>query len=243
MINDFKTYENYFRHLAAINKRIKYFQAGDSEKIIASLKDLAEYPLLWMESPSFSHFDAGGLQTNIDGAIVIMDQANVDDYVAEAAIMDDVFDICQEIIAKMMVDAEDDLFDLNLSTVNLEPIESYIHDNGFGWRMTFNLSSAKDDCLTSEFHSEYTLEVESAPAGSTDLVLTLKAGTELIAGFQSDHFTLISSGPTNSIGSFRDLGGGRYWFRMSNDLDPGDELEFQFSAFGISSDIITIVIA
>ena len=127
---------------------------GDSERIISIQRSSIEYPCLWLESPDINVRDnkSDTIQADFRGALNIISNCATDDYEAQDAAMESNFQIAVEVISRMVRDrrgrSETPMFNLDLNSIQMLPINSMMIDNDFGWRVEFLLSNHLNICYT-----------------------------------------------------------------------------------------------
>jgi hypothetical protein len=155
-VESFVTYKNYFKDLSDKNKAIAFFVMGDSERIIGMQRSKISYPCLWLESPDISVKDnkSDNVQGDFRGAFNIISHAKTDDYEAQDSAMETNFQIASEVISRMVKDRrgrepDSPMFNLDLSSIVMLPINSMMIDNDFGWRVEFLINNNLNFCYDS----------------------------------------------------------------------------------------------
>jgi hypothetical protein len=154
-VNSFASYKEYFENLVAKNKALKSFYLGDSERIISKQRSEIEYPCLWLESPSIPFRDAksDNPQADFIAAFSILSNVATDDEAAQDQAMQDNFLIAIEVISRMIRDrrgrSDDPMFNLDINSIHMDPINSMMVDNDYGYRVEFKLNNNINLCYDS----------------------------------------------------------------------------------------------
>jgi hypothetical protein len=146
-VQSFETYKEYFKDLADKHKGINSFVMGDSERIIGMQRSKIAYPNLWLESPDISIKDnkSDNPQGDFKGALNIITNCKTDNYEQQDAAMETNFQLAVDVISRMIRDrigrSENPMFNLDLNSIQMMPINSMMIDNDFGWRVEFLLNN------------------------------------------------------------------------------------------------------
>ena len=118
---------------------IKDFVWGDSRRIIGKSRSELDYPCLFLEVPTFQLSDNFGNDRTgaARSAFSILINSEVDDWDKQNTIWNDTYKIGLRVLGQMMQDRKTNGFYFNINGVLIEPIQSFIVDNDYGYRFEF----------------------------------------------------------------------------------------------------------
>lgn len=147
-MNTPKSFADYFKNLVAnsatklgTNNTIQDFVWGDSRRIIGKSRSDLDYPCLFLEVPSFQLSDnfAADLTGSARSAFSILINSEVGDWEAQNEIWNNTYKIGVLVLGQMYKDRKELGFYFNLNGVLIEPIQSFIVDNDYGYRFEFQI--------------------------------------------------------------------------------------------------------
>jgi hypothetical protein len=149
----FQSTKNYFRQISQEHKLIQGFVHGEISQLRADVLSKQKYPLLWFGTPFIDIKDNGSAafgKAKSDFAILInapeqhLTEANRDEKweIAET--------ICMDIISRLKKDARAKLHTVDISELDMTPIDPLLIDNCIGWRIEFTLGRVIDICYNAE---------------------------------------------------------------------------------------------
>lgn len=148
MFTDFESYRNYFSNLASYHVDLAGFTYGGDDRVISDTRNEVEYPCLWLEPPSVDISDHLYNRTmKFNGAFVIMKNAEVGDFDAQNQIMQDMYLISTQVLARMIKDfqaAGANKVKIIENSLRMDPISTLFVDNDWGWRCEFTVSVDTD---------------------------------------------------------------------------------------------------
>lgn len=154
MISGYKEFVDYFRGLAEAHTTIADFVVGGSERILNRELSRITYPVMWLEHPDISPYYKGGANARFIGAFAILYNAPADDWEKEEADLDASLAICFSIINKMVEDAEEGRFHLDMDDIEINHKGRWSGDNDWGWRVGFAIGGYIDCLGEGEFDDE-----------------------------------------------------------------------------------------
>lgn len=147
-IEKYSDFVGYFRTLASEHVDLKDFVTGGAERILNRQNSNISYPVLWLEYPDISIRD--GYLTRYQGAFLVLAAAPADAQDQEDENLDTCQSIIQDIIARMVDDADNGLFEFDMSGVSIQYKGNWGGDNDWGWRVEFALDGTACDCVDTE---------------------------------------------------------------------------------------------
>lgn len=143
-------YIAYFKSLTEHHSVIQDFCVGGSERILNRMRSAIKYPIFWLEYPDVSLFSDGGTKARFSGSFLILFQCKPDNWDQEDADLNQAYQICLEFLNRMVEDEEaGELFEFDISGIDIQHKAKYGDDNDHGWRVSFELSSITP-CLPDE---------------------------------------------------------------------------------------------
>jgi hypothetical protein len=157
-VTDFASYKAYFKDIATPNitgslKSLKDFAIGGTERIVSGQRSKLSYPCLWLEYPDLKLKDnkGGDFSGNFNGAFAIIKNCPQDDWDAQDDAMQETYLIAMDVISKMIQDryyrSNDSKFYFDPSSITIDPINTMMTDNDYGWRVAFQISNNVPVCF------------------------------------------------------------------------------------------------
>lgn len=152
MISGYADFIAYFANLAEKNKAIKDFVVGGADRILMRENAIISYPVMWLTFPELAARPGGeDLRWQYNFQLWILNNAGVDDWAAENAALDSTLGIIEQVLRRMVKDAEEDnLFEFDPTTVVLQPKPKFAGDNDHGWVLEFDLTTHATICYDPE---------------------------------------------------------------------------------------------
>jgi hypothetical protein len=120
---------------------ITSFIEGDSRRLIEESRSELVYPVLFLESPSFTL--GQNFKSNQNGSarfgFTILFNSQVGDYQRQREIRQMAYDIGLRVLGKLQKDAMTKGFYIQLDNTPIEPVNSWFVDNDYGYRFEVNL--------------------------------------------------------------------------------------------------------
>lgn len=146
-MNNFSEYVAYFRHLAEEHVGIKEFVVGNSDKILNLQRSELDYPALWLEYPNLVPVgDEDSPQLKFRGAIVILNNTEVDNWHQQDFILNETSEILIDLMNRIEKDCEEEVFE-KAKFGEIEPISSLTADNDYGWRVSIDITINRSNCV------------------------------------------------------------------------------------------------
>jgi len=152
-IKDYAGYVDYFRQIADKLVAIKSFVVGGSERILSRQNSELDYDCMWLEIPDASLREDGSWKQDFSGAFLLLSNAPPDDWEQEDADLNRLLPIVHQIIGRMILDAEDGVFEFNPDDLMIEWKGRLTGDNDWGWRVDFRITTGACICIEDEHWS------------------------------------------------------------------------------------------
>ncbi len=153
-IVDPATYESYFQEMATGETghiELKDFYCGESSEIIQATLSELQYPCLWLEDPSIRFGGVGrdGETCGFNGAIIILWNCPLDDFLLRRELKQKCFLIAVDILGRMVKDMQERELNLDPDSVSGDVISSMLVDGATGWRFEFYIKDPVAICYDS----------------------------------------------------------------------------------------------
>ena len=104
---------------------IKDVQFGDYDRILTFLKSItAKYPLLWIERPTFQYIENGGRKKQFNVVLVVARNTNTQTtFEQEDFVIAECEQIMEDILDTIEAEADEDSFEFDKTTINIESFE------------------------------------------------------------------------------------------------------------------------
>jgi hypothetical protein len=146
--------KNYFRQLCNWHLKLAgNFVHGGTKELRAAILSSKKYPLLLLDTPFIDIKDNGSAtfgKAKSDFTVVMAapnvhkTEEEIDDLWEEAE------EICMDIISKLKKDAKAKLHTVDISELDMTPIDPLLIDGCIGWRIEFTLGRQIDICYKPE---------------------------------------------------------------------------------------------
>lgn len=151
MINTYTGFNQYIAGLASSHKEIADHIYGDTDHIISHLEN-ADFPIAIWESPSIGHVgDEDSLGEIWACSIQFVASQSTDDYDEEKKALDTCLSIARDFRNKLLYDAEDMGFEIDVRIMKIDPIQSVFANNYWGWSLELAISMPSAACDLSNF--------------------------------------------------------------------------------------------
>ncbi len=152
MISSYQDYIDYFAGLATSHVDIKGFAKGSDAELMSELKDREDNPVLILETPDIrSEGSEDDLSERWSGAVEVVTSISADDYDEQHTALDAMLPIIRDIRNKIIYDAEDNDWEIDIRALPIVPVQSVLLDNYWGWRLDFTLQLDTGYCDQSKF--------------------------------------------------------------------------------------------
>jgi hypothetical protein len=146
--------KNYFKQLSMQHLKLAgNFVHGGTKELREAVVSATSYPLLLMDTPFIDIKDSGSAvfgKAKSDFTVVMAapnvhkSKAEIDDLWVEAE------EICMDIISRLKRDAKNKLHYVDVSELDMTPIDPLLIDGCIGWRIEFTLGRQIDICYKPE---------------------------------------------------------------------------------------------
>ncbi|TPE43958.1 hypothetical protein [Pontibacter mangrovi] len=147
-LQDFPSFINYFRQLQAEKKGLNSFVHGGINRMASLDRSTTTYPVLWLETPSFTPSENGA--DNVTGtwsaAIVVLDHTGDMDYAEEDQAWADTLKMLNSLLSRIKRDNRG----FALSKRAVEPVSPMFVTDLVGWRYEFEIEDYLDLCYKPE---------------------------------------------------------------------------------------------
>jgi len=129
--------QHHFRMWAQSHRDISAFEFGDFELIMTQERSTISGMIFWLETPDIGFNDQE--QQVFDGSFVVLKSSKPDDWKKSDTIREECYQVCMDFIKRLLVYAEDDLFELELKDISIYLIDTIGAQNDIGWRVNYKL--------------------------------------------------------------------------------------------------------
>lgn len=147
MINSYDSFVNYFRTLVENYNPVSLdFIVGNSERILNRQQTEINYPAFWLEVPDLR--PGGEHEATFSGAFLILQNAELDDWSAEDAALQETLVIVFDFLSRMADAAGEGTIEYDQNKTDILHKPRQTADNDWGWRVEFEITATGSLCVT-----------------------------------------------------------------------------------------------
>lgn len=151
LISGYADYNDYMTSLAASHADIQDSSYGSEDRVLHALKN-GKYPLMVWDAPDMSHQGSEDSFSEIWSAgIEVVKVTDRQAFDKQEGLLDDCLNIIRDVRNKLIEDADDNGWDIDISRMRMTPVRSDLLDNAWGWRLDFTFEATMGYCDTSKF--------------------------------------------------------------------------------------------
>ncbi|MBK9391964.1 MAG: hypothetical protein IPN68_17900 [Bacteroidetes bacterium] len=140
----------YFELIAEENNAIRQFYYGDYDDILGAERVRMEYPLLWLEDMEVRPNSEDSTNLIYDFSFVVLQNSPPEQKERVLYNHESTFRIAMQILSRLKKDIHEELIDMSLDDVTMDPVNTIGNDNDQGWRVTLRISAYTTLCYNAD---------------------------------------------------------------------------------------------